>query len=65
VAVIFAYFQFGVIAFCITATIEKHELVFEANSLYDYCNNPEINYIKLEVTKITAIFALFDLLTFE
>jgi hypothetical protein len=32
VAVIFAYFHFSVIAFCVDATIKTCELVFEANS---------------------------------
>jgi hypothetical protein len=46
VAVIFAYFQFSVIAFCAVATIKNCELVFEATSLFDCCNNPERNYTK-------------------
>jgi hypothetical protein len=64
VAVILAHFRFSVIAFCVVATIKKCELVFEANSPLDCCNNTERNRIKTEVSK-NAIFTLADLLIFE
>jgi hypothetical protein len=68
VAVIFDYFQFSVIVFCVVATQKtKSELAFDINSNFDCCNNTEsnYNYTKPEVTKITVTFALVDLLTFE
>jgi hypothetical protein len=54
-----------VFAFCVFATVKRRELVLEANSLFDCCNDTERNYTKPEVIKIIATIAIADLLTFE
>jgi hypothetical protein len=55
-AVIFVYFRFSVIAFCVDVTIKMCELIFKETSLFDCCNNTERNYTKPEVSKNSCHF---------